>query len=86
MQILARRTILMFCEKHPSAKQQALAWHDEVAKAKWTNTQDIKYRYASASFVGRNRVVFNLKGNVSINRGGRVQDWRGLHQVHRNAR
>ena len=25
--------------------------------------QDIKQRYASASFVGRNRVVFNIKGN-----------------------
>jgi len=40
-----------------------LAWHDEVAKAKWVSPQDIKNRYASASFVGRNRVVFNLKGN-----------------------
>ena len=25
--------------------------------------QDIKARYASASFLGRNRVVFNIKGN-----------------------
>lgn len=40
-----------------------MAWHDEVAKAKWVSPQDIKNRYASASFVGRNRVVFNLKGN-----------------------
>jgi mRNA interferase HigB len=63
MQILAKPTILRFCQKHPKAKQQALAWHDEVAKAKWVSPQDIKNRYASASFVGRNRVVFNLKGN-----------------------
>ena len=34
-----------------------------MAKAKWTNTQDIKNRYVSAGFVGRNRLVFNLKGN-----------------------
>jgi mRNA interferase HigB len=63
MQILAKPTILRFCQKHPKAKQQALAWHDEVAKAKWESPQNVKDRYCSASFVGRNRVVFNLKGN-----------------------
>jgi|ERR1700716_2857752 mRNA interferase HigB len=63
MRIFARRTILDFCERHPAAKQQALAWHDEAAKATWANPQDIKNRYASASFVGGNRVVFNLKGD-----------------------
>lgn len=26
--------------------------------------QDIKDQYASASFVGKNRVVFNIKGNT----------------------
>ncbi|EIM01263.1 type II toxin-antitoxin system HigB family toxin [Rhodanobacter sp. 115] len=30
----------------------------------WTAPQDIKARYASASFVGNNRVVFNIKGNT----------------------
>ena len=39
------------------------AWHDEVLKAQWKIPQDIKAHYASASFVGRNRVVFNIKGN-----------------------
>ena len=63
MRIFASRTILDFCERHPAAKQQALAWHDEAAKATWANPQGIKNRYASASFVGRNRVVFNLKEN-----------------------
>ncbi len=63
MRIFAKRTIVEFCERHPAAKQQALAWHDEAAKATWLSPQDIKNRYASASFVGRNRVVFNLKGN-----------------------
>jgi mRNA interferase HigB len=63
MRIFARRTILDFCERHPAAKQQARAWHDEAAKATWANPQDIKNRYASASFVGGNRVVFNLKGD-----------------------
>lgn len=63
MKIIAKRTILEFCARHPAARQQALSWHDEAAEAQWKTPQDIKDRYASASFVGRNRVVFNLKGN-----------------------
>ncbi|TAM54274.1 MAG: HD domain-containing protein [Paraburkholderia sp.] len=37
------------------------AW--EASKANWKTPQNIKDQYASASFVGRNRVVFNIKGN-----------------------
>lgn len=31
--------------------------------AHWKAPQDIKQRYPSASFIARNRVVFNIKGN-----------------------
>ncbi|MCG1018571.1 MULTISPECIES: type II toxin-antitoxin system HigB family toxin [Burkholderiaceae] len=41
-----------------------LAWHEEARSTIWTSTQDTKERYASVSFVGRNRVVFNIKGNA----------------------
>ncbi len=41
-----------------------LCGHEEARTNKWTSPQDIKDRYASASFVGRNRVVFNLKGKT----------------------
>ncbi len=34
-----------------------------AALATWKTPQDIKARYASASFVGRNRIVFNIGGN-----------------------
>lgn len=40
-----------------------LAWHTEASKANWRTPQNIKDQYASASFIGRNRVVFNIKGN-----------------------
>jgi len=52
-----------YWEKHPDTEQPLKAWHDEVAKASWATPQDIKNQYASASFVGNNRVVFNIKGN-----------------------
>ena len=31
--------------------------------AKWSSPQSIKARYATASIVGQNRVVFNVGGN-----------------------
>lgn len=40
-----------------------LAWCEETALAAWRSPRDIKAEYASASFIGKNRVVFNLKGN-----------------------
>jgi mRNA interferase HigB len=38
-------------------------WFEDANHATWVHPQDIKLRYASASFVGSNRVVFNIKGN-----------------------
>ncbi|VVE86016.1 type II toxin-antitoxin system HigB family toxin [Pandoraea sputorum] len=63
MKVIAKKVLLAFCDKHPNARQSLLAWHEEAVKAVWMTPQDIKARYASASFVGRNRVVFNVKGN-----------------------
>ncbi|OUL93261.1 type II toxin-antitoxin system HigB family toxin, partial [Paraburkholderia hospita] len=63
MKVIAKRVLLAFCDRHPMARQPLLAWHEEAVKAVWMTPQDIKARYASASFVGRNRVIFNIKGN-----------------------
>lgn len=63
MRIVAKRNLLAFCERHPAARQPVLAWYEEAVRAAWQAPQHIKDRYARASFVGRNRVVFNLKGN-----------------------
>lgn len=63
MKIVAVRTLRQCWETHPSAEQPLKAWHDEARKAEWKKPQDIKSYYASASFIGGNRVVFNIKGN-----------------------
>ena len=39
------------------------AWFDEVRKARWTSTADVKRRYATASVLSADRIVFNVKGN-----------------------
>lgn len=52
-----------FWEDHPDAEQALRAWFREAQQARWAGPADIKTRYASASFLPRNRVVFNIKGN-----------------------
>jgi mRNA interferase HigB len=63
MRVIAHRTLQDFWQQHPQAEQPLKAWYDEARKASWQTPADIKAHYRSASFVGNNRVVFNIKGN-----------------------
>jgi mRNA interferase HigB len=49
--------------KRPDAARPMQSWFEETRRANWKTPQDIKDRYASASFVAPNRVVFNIAGN-----------------------
>ena len=69
MRIIARRTLREFVEglsgrKDQRAVKAALdAWFDEVSKAVWTSSADVKRLYATARIVSAERIVFNIKGN-----------------------
>jgi mRNA interferase HigB len=63
MKVVAVSSLRRFWTRHPDAEQPLKAWYDEARHASWRKPQDIRDHYASASFVGRNRVVFNIKGN-----------------------
>src|SRR5580692_11567344 len=69
MRIIARRTLREFVgalagHKDQRAVKGALdAWFDEVRKARWSNTAQVKRLYATASIVSAERIVFNIKGN-----------------------
>jgi mRNA interferase HigB len=69
MRIIARRTLREFVEQRaghkdqPALKASLDAWFDEVRKAKWANTADVKRHYATASIVTAERIVFNIKAN-----------------------
>jgi mRNA interferase HigB len=39
------------------------AWYSDARRATWRSPSDIKDTYRNASIVGKNRVVFNIKGN-----------------------
>lgn len=63
MHIISRRPLEAYWKKHPETEQPLKAWYAEVSTADWKTPQDIKLVFATASFVGNNRVVFNIKGN-----------------------
>ena len=63
MRVIAIRTLREFWEKHPDAERPIKAWHAEAKAASWLNPAQVKARYPSASIVGDNRVIFNIRGN-----------------------
>ena len=69
MRIIARRTLRAFVDKLAGRKDQRAvggaldAWYAEVSRAAWRNSADVRRLYATASIVGADRIVFNIKGN-----------------------
>lgn len=63
VRVIALSTLRSFWKKHPRAEGPVREWHAFVARAGWRTMQDIKRDFRSASFVGKNRVVFNVGGN-----------------------
>lgn len=62
MRIIAKRALRSFWERHPETKEPLLAWYREVEHEDWAGPAEVKVKYRSASMVGDNRVVFNIKG------------------------
>jgi mRNA interferase HigB len=64
MRIIARKTLKDFWEAgYADAEQPLRAWFAEAEAAQWATMADIKARYAHASVVDAERVVFNIGGN-----------------------
>lgn len=63
MRVIAKKHLTAYGKKRPDADQPLRAWYDEAVSAEWRSPKDIKAQYRNASFVGNNRVVFNIKGN-----------------------
>lgn len=63
MHIVSLKRLRLFWEKHPDTEEPLRAWHAVARRAQWRTPVDIRADYGNASFVGNNRVVFNIKGN-----------------------
>lgn len=95
MRIIARRTLRAFVaslaghKDQPAVKAVLDAWFDEVRKATWTSSADVKRHYATASIVSAERIVFNIKGNdyrlvvsVDYEKGIVWIKWIGTHGAY----
>jgi len=65
MRVIAKSTLRVFYDEvnYADSKSALESWHHEVVKADWSNPNEIKAQYKSASIVGDNKVVFNICGN-----------------------
>ena len=63
MKVVGRKCLEDFIQRHADVRSQVDAWLCEAEEAEWKTPQDVKDRYQQASFLSKNRVIFNLKGN-----------------------
>jgi mRNA interferase HigB len=69
VRVIARGTLLRFVKSLKGQAGQAAvkvaldAWFHEVHRAEWHSPAEVKSSYGTASIVGSDRVVFNIKGN-----------------------
>ena len=61
--IIARKTLLDYSRKYPSAETALFEWYLELANSDFGSFNDLKAVYGNASLVGDDRVVFNISGN-----------------------
>jgi mRNA interferase HigB len=64
MRIAGRERLEQFCRKHADARTWIEHWLADVETAAWATPQDLRNRYASASFLPDGVVIFNVKGNA----------------------
>lgn len=63
MNVIARRALVKFWNKHPRSKEALEAWYYEATHARWSTPEDVKHQYPSASVLKNNRVQFDIRGN-----------------------
>ena len=61
--IIARKTLLDYCEKYPHAAPALQEWYHELIQCNFKNFNELKRVYGNASLVSDDRVVFNIMGN-----------------------
>jgi mRNA interferase HigB len=95
VRVIARGTLNGFVRNCVARGQQGVVkaqldtWYEDVAKAKWANSAELKEQYGSASILSSERVVFNVKGNdyrliVAINYRKQILmiKWIGTHKEY----
>lgn len=89
MRLVGRDKLATFMRKHVDARRWIESWLAEVELMVWRTPQDIKERYATASFLADNVVIFNVRGNnyrlevqVAYKTSTIVVLWLGTHDEY----
>ena len=95
VRIVARSTLTKYVARLEGHKdQRALkasldSWFQEIRRAEWKTSADLKASYATASIIGADRVVFNIRGNnyrlvtaVDYRRSIIFIKWLGTHKEY----
>lgn len=64
MRIIAKRTLRDFWQLHADAEGPLSAWHDQASREQWDSPARVQELHPTASIVGKDRVVFRLKGGA----------------------
>lgn len=86
MRLVGRDVLDRFCSNHADCRKWIGGWVLDVTTSEWRIPQDIKSRYASASFLADNVVIFNVRGNeyrlathVAYKTHLVIAEWIGTH-------
>jgi mRNA interferase HigB len=89
LRVIGRNVLDAFCARHADARAWIEAWLSEAEGISWESPQDIKRRYATASFLAGNVVIFNVRGNryrleivASYRNGIVLVRWAGTHREY----
>lgn len=63
MNVVARRTLVAFWTRHPTAQAPLSSWYRIAEGAEWRTFADVRATFNSADQVGDGKVVFNIGGN-----------------------
>jgi mRNA interferase HigB len=89
MKVVGRKRLEAFCARHADARPWIEAWLAELEATALATPAEVKTRYANASFLEGNTVVFNVKGNryrlettIAYRSGVMVINWIGTHGAY----
>ena len=64
MQVIARRTLKQFWQRHPQAEKPIRVWFAATRNARWRGPSDVKRQFGTTvDFVHDDRIIFDLGGN-----------------------
>jgi mRNA interferase HigB len=64
MQVIARRTLRLFWERHPQAEGPLRAWFSFATAAHWKSPSEVKRQFGTTvDFMSDNRAIFDVGGN-----------------------